>query len=317
MSIDKALQYTQKIQDALQKLPSRPHEIELDSILGYVRILYSTLKDIHTVKNDPQEIELSKLVVETNPATIEMKKSVDTEKTVNREQSVFDTNQALQANEAIELSSQELRRKIMNETEEVTAEEPSVPKTPQLNPSETDPLENPIPAIQDSEPTPVIPVISGSETTNVEETVMPFDLEVNTTPVIEDLTIKNSPIAIPSQENVIYSSPATMGNSDAIAELFREKSPTGLVDFLGLSPLDDLRKAWGLNEKMLLIKDLFGNDGAAFEETISILNKLTSFDEARQYLSTSVIPKFEWYDISKNKKAGDFITQVKRLFVKS
>lgn len=44
-------------------------------------------------------------------------------------------------------------------------------------------------------------------------------------------------------------------------------------------PVTDLRRAIGINDKFLLIRDLFGGDGEAYEEAIGKLNAFDDFDE--------------------------------------
>lgn len=46
-----------------------------------------------------------------------------------------------------------------------------------------------------------------------------------------------------------------------------------------LDPVTDLRKAIGINDKFLLIRDLFGGDAEAFETEIAVLNAFDDLDE--------------------------------------
>ena len=328
MSKEKALQFTAKIHDALEQLAPKPHEIEIDSILGYVRILYSTLKEIET-DTDNVRIQPDEATRIAPPYREEI---------TAEQPSVSDltlTDHAVLENIPVE------NLDIPAETPEIRQDEvpveQDIPEVINFNRIEATvhqtetPTQHPLPdnatepeIADDNEPstTPevpkVTPVIAPNETTRVEESVQPFELEKETETLVESGEVKNSTIESPVLIDTMKARPEVQhDHRAAIDDLFRDKSPTGLVDFLGLSPLDDLRKAWGLNDKMLLIKDLFNNDGPAFEETLAMLNKFTSFEEARQYLSTKVIPHYEWYDLGRTKKAVDFITQVKRLFVKS
>lgn len=50
-------------------------------------------------------------------------------------------------------------------------------------------------------------------------------------------------------------------------------------------PVTDLRKAIGINDKFLLIRDLFGGDGEAYEEAIGTLNAFDDFDECMIHIA--------------------------------
>ena len=50
-------------------------------------------------------------------------------------------------------------------------------------------------------------------------------------------------------------------------------------------PVADLRNAIGINDKFLLIRDLFGGDGEAYEEAIGKLNAFDDFDECMIHIA--------------------------------
>ena len=50
-------------------------------------------------------------------------------------------------------------------------------------------------------------------------------------------------------------------------------------------PVTDLRRAIGINDKFLLIRDLFGGDGEAYEEAIGKLNAFDDFDECMIHIA--------------------------------
>ena len=49
--------------------------------------------------------------------------------------------------------------------------------------------------------------------------------------------------------------------------------------------LPDLRRAIGINDKFLMIRDLFGGDAAAYEAAIGTLNGFDDFDECMIYIA--------------------------------
>lgn len=50
-------------------------------------------------------------------------------------------------------------------------------------------------------------------------------------------------------------------------------------------PVTDLRRAIGINDKFLLIRDLFGGDGEAYEKAIGVLNDCADFDDCMIYIA--------------------------------
>lgn len=104
-------------------------------------------------------------------------------------------------------------------------------------------------------------------------------------------------------------------SADLLAELFADEKISDLSDKLAQSPVRDLTKSMGINERIFTQQELFGNNQAHFSETLEGLNKCQSFDEAKQYLVNNVIYKYDWVAEQKTKKAATFIKLVKRKFV--
>ncbi len=95
---------------------------------------------------------------------------------------------------------------------------------------------------------------------------------------------------------------------------FGEKMSKELSDKLGETPIDDMRKGMGLNERILLMNELFDGDQRGFEDTINTVNSMTSFEEAKNYLLSTVAPKYNW--AAKEKRAKAFAKVVRRRFAK-
>ncbi len=51
------------------------------------------------------------------------------------------------------------------------------------------------------------------------------------------------------------------------------------------APIDDLRQAIGINDKFLMIRDLFGGDSALFDSTVAALNAQQSLDDCMIYIA--------------------------------
>lgn len=62
--------------------------------------------------------------------------------------------------------------------------------------------------------------------------------------------------------------------------------------------IDDIRKAIGLNDKFLMIRDLFGGDAQKFEDTIDTLNEFEDLDECMIY----IVENFRWNPDSEGAK---------------
>lgn len=64
------------------------------------------------------------------------------------------------------------------------------------------------------------------------------------------------------------------------------------------APVSDLRHAIGINDKFLMIRDLFGGDGALFDATIAALNAQESLDDCMIYIAEN----FAWNPESESAK---------------
>jgi len=88
-----------------------------------------------------------------------------------------------------------------------------------------------------------------------------------------------------------------------------------LSEKLGQTRIRDLNNAMGLNERIFTVNELFGADNSLYRNVIRDLNNLTSFEEAKAYLSTNVAEKFNWTHKSKRNKAKNFIKLVRRRYL--
>lgn len=102
--------------------------------------------------------------------------------------------------------------------------------------------------------------------------------------------------------------------SPELEELFAFETAKELSEKLGQMPIADIRKAMGLNERIFTVNELFGGDKEAFDATLSVLNKLNSFEEAKAYLMQGVATKYNWTERDRVKKAKAFIKLVKRRY---
>lgn len=109
---------------------------------------------------------------------------------------------------------------------------------------------------------------------NAFEDAVPEDLP-------EPIEIKDS--VIPIFEKASYS------KSDAVMDKLASKE-AWRTDLPG-TKVSDIRSAISLNDRILFINHLFGEDPAAFKEALTSLNAMDNFDQAVDYLA-SIHP--EW-----------------------
>ncbi len=96
--------------------------------------------------------------------------------------------------------------------------------------------------------------------------------------------------------------------------LFEHKQAVELSERLSELPIPDLRKAIGLNDRLLLTRELFGEDSAAFEKTINTLNSFSSMEQAKAYLMEHCVIRYRWTDKKRVETAKKFIKLVRRRY---
>ena len=132
------------------------------------------------------------------------------------------------------------------------------------------------------------------------------------TPVV---VVEKAAKAIPLVERIeVTTTVNNMSESDILNELFSEGQVNDLSDKLGLTPVQDLTKSMGINERIFTQQELFANNSQEFTLILTTLNTFQSFDDAKHYLINKVIPEYGWTQDNKIKKAATFIKLVKRKF---
>jgi hypothetical protein len=69
---------------------------------------------------------------------------------------------------------------------------------------------------------------------------------------------------------------------------------TELVEILKETPVKDLRKAIGINDRFLFINELFRGDEAMYERSIKTINSFNIFPEAEYWISRELKIKIGW-----------------------
>lgn len=120
---------------------------------------------------------------------------------------------------------------------------------------------------------------------------------------------------VPVEQKVPVVAPTLVKELEIPAELsdiFSTDTSTDLSDKLGSAPLEDIKKAIAINDRILTINDLFGGSKELFDETVTFVNKATSFEEAKNWIIQHVAIKNKWGNADRKGKAKHFIKLVRR-----
>jgi hypothetical protein len=107
--------------------------------------------------------------------------------------------------------------------------------------------------------------------------------------------------------------PVKLKISEEHEDLFEFQEATDLSERLSQSPIKDLNKAMGINERILTTNELFDGNGDALKDALSTINRLSNFDEAKDYLA-NIAEIYDWASKKKKKKAKIFVKLVRRRF---
>jgi hypothetical protein len=125
------------------------------------------------------------------------------------------------------------------------------------------------------------------------------------------------PTPPPAPEPVRYQAPTPSVPSNVSPEiqaLFEETAGNELSDRLANTPINDLTKAFGLNDRLLMQNELFANNKAVFDEIVKDLNNASSFNSAQGYL-VDFAKRYNWTaNPERQKHAKSFIKMVRRRF---
>jgi hypothetical protein len=149
---------------------------------------------------------------------------------------------------------------------------------------------------------------------------------------------KEMPVATPTVEKVVEAIvPAVVAKEEApktevkidpviphlsldlqtedVRELFTIEKANDFSEKLSLTPIKDLTKSMGINERVLVLQELFGNNKDFFAETLEKLNGMSGFDEATSFIINTLIPKYDWTADKRAKHATHFIKLVRRRYI--
>jgi hypothetical protein len=123
--------------------------------------------------------------------------------------------------------------------------------------------------------------------------------EVVAKPQPKEVVAKSAPVP------AVEEKPATLADAIPAPQTLADTlaAPTPLADEINHSRLRSLRNGIGLNDKFLMIRDLFDGDGDAYEEAINALDELETLDDCMIH----IIENYAWNPDSEGSK---FIMQL-------
>lgn len=177
------------------------------------------------------------------------------------------------------------------------------------------------------EETPIIEKVQEVKAIEIEE-----KNEIQT-PTIEHLEIaevkkeiKKEEIPV-KMEDVVFEPKSTEVKTDKLKNtshisysvefmsIFKDFTSKELSEKLSMLPIKDLKKAFGLNEKIFTINELFNGDSVSFDRVMDDLNQLGSTNEAKEYIIDKIAEKFNWDNEHKIKKAEQFFRTIRRRYI--
>ncbi|MEG1644603.1 MAG: hypothetical protein RR279_02040 [Alistipes sp.] len=147
-------------------------------------------------------------------------------------------------------------------------------------------------------PIPAKPAEKEATPSTAEEQVQPMQDTHNE----EVKATKTHPVTPVETETVATPAPVVLGEVinqavQTLGETLQPKQELPTED-TNSQPITDLRSALGINDKFLLIKELFEDDQVAFEETITQLNQFEDLDDCLIYIAEN----FAWNSNSDGAK---------------
>lgn len=146
-------------------------------------------------------------------------------------------------------------------------ESESIQTTPPLAEEPQPPAEDTQPQLEDSQPL-----------------VIPEAVEAVAPSILEEPDPAESPIEIEDSIIPIFEK-ARRGQSASMVDKLTAKE-SWRTDIPG-AKVSDIRSAISLNDRILFINQLFGEDPAAFKDALTSLNAMDNFDQAADYIASA------------------------------
>jgi len=129
------------------------------------------------------------------------------------------------------------------------------------------------------------------------------------TPVQQKVTPPPAPV-VP-----VNTPPVTPANNvNEAFSLFETATSPENAGKWGSTPIADLGKSIGLNDKISMIKELFSDDQHAFNNSLTQLNNIGGFEAAKDYMMRNLVSVYNWNQAGKVERAQQFINLVRRRY---
>jgi LPS O-antigen subunit length determinant protein (WzzB/FepE family) len=145
---------------------------------------------------------------------------------------------------------------------------------------------------------PEMPVSSSYKLKETQESDYDFD------PLLEIPTLSH-------QKSVKELNEAIAIREESLNEKLKQEQ-TELFEVLKDTPVRDLRKAIGINDRFVFINELFRGDEPMYERSIKTINSFHIYAEAEYWINRELKTKLGWND--KDENARHFYQLVKRRF---
>jgi hypothetical protein len=144
----------------------------------------------------------------------------------------------------------------------------------------------------DEKPAEDKPVSEAIDETTVDETTVDETI-VDETPVdetpVDESPVHDEPVNENTEPTILadkYKGEKRYINESLAGNL----NKTDIGSKIQSTPIQNIGSALGINDRFLLIKDLFNGDKESFQNTITVLNDASNFNEAFNYITSS----FDW-----------------------
>src|SRR4030095_4100560 len=114
-----------------------------------------------------------------------------------------------------------------------------------------------------------------------------------------------------SQHNIGKEVNEAMGQQESLNDRLKENR-TELMHALKDTPIKDLRKGIGINDRFVFINELFRGDEPMYERSIKTINSFNIYQEAEYWMNRELMIKLGWDDTRETVR--HFYQLVKRRF---
>ena len=134
--------------------------------------------------------------------------------------------------------------------------------------------------------------------------VAPVETKPVAKPIAEPVA-KPKPVEVPVAKPIVEEKPQTLADAIPATQTLADviTAPTALAEEINNARVHSLRDGIGLNDKFLMIRDLFDGDGEAYDEAINALDAMETFDDCMIH----IIENYAWNPDSEGSK---FIMQL-------